>query len=214
MIRDLTEVDFTKTAVIVVDMQNDFLLPDAPFYVEMGAKMVPGLADFLCYCRGKGLPVIYTRHMYRPDGSDMGKYRGICPEYEGPTATVEGTTGVDVIDALAPHPEDHVIKKHCFNAFHGTELDVVLRSMGIETLILTGVNTDKCCFSTTRGAVDHGYDVLFMYDLTGNKDLSDRGYGVVSAEEVHRIFVTEIAAASAKVITSHELQAYMDQVIS
>lgn len=205
MIYDLGKLDLNTTAVLVIDMQKDFLEPGRPFYAPMGHEMMNRLAGFIQKCRAKGLKIIYTRHEYRRDGSDMGLYRHLCSEYENLSASIAGTEGAEICDEVAPEDGDYIVVKHCFNAFQGTDLDILLRSMGIRTLILTGVNTDQCCFSIARGAIDLGYDIVFVSDLTATKDLPDLGFGAVSAQEVHRVFLAEVAASTGRVASLDEL---------
>jgi nicotinamidase-related amidase len=142
-----------RTALLVIDMQNDFVLPGAPLATPRAMEIVPVIASFAEAARKKGLPVIFTQEMHRPDGSDF----GIELAFEPPHC-LEGTRGVEIVDDLAPRTGDiRVQHKRRYNAFFGTDLDTVLRCRGVENLLVTGVCTDICVISTVHHARDLDY---------------------------------------------------------
>ncbi len=200
-------IDPRKTAVIVVDMQNDFVAPGAPLLSQQAQDMVPRLAETLQTCRGQGMRVIYTAHVHRRDGSDMGLYDDLYPPIADRSALVDETTGGDIYKPLAPQPGEHVIKKHRYSAFFATDLDLILREWGIETVIITGTTTENCCHATARDAMFHNYKVVFLSDATGTFDYPDVGYGAMSAQEVHQATLTILAFSTAHVMTCQELLA-------
>ena len=113
----LDQIDPTKTVMIVVDMQNDFVAEGAKLRSAMAAAMVPKLASTLKLCRKRGIRIIYTAHVHRRDGSDMGLYDDLYPPIADHSTLVDGTPGVDIFSGLAPAPGEHVIKKHRDSAF-------------------------------------------------------------------------------------------------
>ncbi|HST75602.1 MAG TPA: isochorismatase family cysteine hydrolase, partial [Acetobacteraceae bacterium] len=118
-------IDPAKTAMIVVDMQNDFVAAGAPMETPAARAMVPKLAEALKMCREAAIRVIYTAHVHRRDGCDMGLFDDMHPPIANRDALVDGTPGVDIYSALAPAPGEHVIKKHRYSGFFGTDLDIV-----------------------------------------------------------------------------------------
>src|SRR3954451_18680493 len=96
-------IDPAKTAMIVVDMQNDFVAAGAPMETPAARAMVPKLAESLKICRDAGIRVIYTAHVHRRDGSDMGLFT-MHPPIANRDALVDGTPGVDIYSELAPAP--------------------------------------------------------------------------------------------------------------
>lgn len=137
-----------RTALLIIDMQNDFVMPGAPVAAPGAVEIIPLIADLARRSRAKGLPVVYTQEMHRPDGSDF----GIELEFE-PEHCLEGTPGLDVVDDLKPEPGDRLIRnKRRYDAFLGTDLEFVLRGAGVENLIVTGVCTDICVSSTVQHA--------------------------------------------------------------
>lgn len=97
-------IDPAKTAMIVVDMQNDFVASGAPMETPAARAMVPKLAQALKICRDAGIRVIYTAHVHRRDGCDMGLFDDMHPPIANRDALVDGTPGVEIYPDLAPAP--------------------------------------------------------------------------------------------------------------
>ena len=171
----LDQIDPTKTVMIVVDMQNDFVAEGAKLRSAAAAAMVPKLASTLNFCREKGIRVIYTAHVHRRDGSDMGLYDDLYSPIADRSTLVDGTSGVEIFPGLAPAPGEHVIKKHRYSAFFATDLDLILREWGITTVIISGTTTENCCHATARDAMFNNYKVVFLSDATGSFDYPDVG---------------------------------------
>jgi nicotinamidase-related amidase len=143
---EINKIDPLRTAMIVVDMQNDFVAAGAPIEAPAARAIVPKLAKTLTMCRGAGIRVIFTAHVHRRDGSDMGLFDDLHPPIASHAALVDETPGVDIYPDVAPAPGEHVIKKHRYSAFFGTDLDIILREWGIDTVIISGTTTENCCF--------------------------------------------------------------------
>jgi nicotinamidase-related amidase len=110
-------------------------------------------------------------------------------------ALVDGTPGVDIYPELAPAPGEHVIKKHRYSGFFGTDLDMILREWGVDTVIVSGTITESCCLATVRDAMFRNYRVIFLSDATATYNYPDRGYGAMPAADVHHAaLVIHIAA--------------------
>jgi len=200
----LTSINIKKTAVIVVDMQNDFVAEGAPLYSDMGNKMMPRMVDFLDACRNKGMMIIYTEHVFRKDGVDLGQFARMWPNLIGVTALLDDSRGGRVHDMVAPKEGDVVIKKRGYSAFPDTELETILKTCGIDTVCITGVATDFCCFGTARDAMTLNYNVAFLSDLTGTFDIPDLGYGSIGAEAQHQVTLANIAMSTGDVMTSEK----------
>ena len=170
-----------KTALVVIDMQRDFLLPGG-FGESLGndvarlATVVPPLAALLAAARSAGLMVIHTREGHRPDLSDCppAKLRRGAPTQRigDPGAfgriLIRGEYGHDIVDELAPIDGEVVIDKPGKGAFYGTDLSEVLTDAGITQLLITGVTTEVCVHTTTREANDRGYECLVISDCVGS----------------------------------------------
>jgi len=110
-------IDSKKTAMIVVDMQNDFVASGAAMETPAVRQIVPKIAEALRICRDAGIKIIYTAHVHRRDSCDMGLFDDLHPPIANRDALVDGTPGVEVYPDLAPAPGEHVIKKHRYSGF-------------------------------------------------------------------------------------------------
>jgi nicotinamidase-related amidase len=167
-----------QVALIVIDMQRDFLLPGG-FGETLGndvsqlAGVVPPLQEVLAAARAAGLLVIHTREGHRPDLSPA-KHRRGKPSLRigdpGPYGRIliRGEYGHDIIDELAPLDGEIVIDKPGKGAFYATDLQSILQSHDITSLIVTGVTTEVCVHTTVREANDRGYEVLVPADCVGS----------------------------------------------
>jgi nicotinamidase-related amidase len=192
-------IEPSSTALIVVDMQNDFVAPGAPLESRAGRAMVPNLRRVLACCREVGIPVIYTAHVHRPGGCDLGLLAYAAPIAHG-EALVDGSPGAAIFPEIAPDEGEIVIRKHRFSAFFGTDLELILRGLGVTTVVIAGVTTENCCHATARDAYFRDFRVVFLADATATSDYPDLGYGSMSAEDVHRATLVVLAASTADVI--------------
>lgn len=200
-------IDPLKTAMIVVDMQNDFVAEGALLQSGQAAQMVAKLAGTLKFCREQGIRVVYTAHVHRADGCDMGLYDDLYPPIAERVALVDGTKGVEIFAELAPAAGEHVIKKHRYSGFFATDLDLILREWGVDSVVISGTTTENCCHATARDAMFRNYRVAFLSDATGTFDYPDVGQGAMSAAEVHRATLCVLAFSTAHVMTVEEFKA-------
>src|SRR5947209_3111420 len=170
-------IDPKKTAMIVVDMQNDFVASGAPMETPAARQVVPKIAESLRVCRDVGIKIIYTAHVHRRDGCDMGLFDDLHPPIANRDALVDGTPGVEIYSDLAPAAGEHVIKKHRYSGFFGTDLDIILREWGVDTVIISGTTSENCCHATARDAMFHNYGVVFLSDATATYSYPGAGFG-------------------------------------
>lgn len=198
--------DPKRTAMIVVDMQNDFVAEGAPLQAAQATAMTPRLADSLSFCRNRGIRVIYTAHMHRANGSDMGLYDDLYVPIAAREALIQGTPGVEIYPSLSPAQDEIVVAKHRYSAFFATDLDLLLREWGIDTVVISGTTTENCCHATARDAMFRNYRVAFLSDLTGTFDYPDVGQGALPAAEVHRMTLAVLAFSTADVMTDAQFR--------
>ena len=173
--------DPSTTALLVIDMQRDFLEPGG-FGETLGNDVsqlrsaIAPTAALLAACRAARLPVIHTREGHLPDLSDCppAKLTRGAPSRRigdpGPNGRilVRGEYGHDIVDELAPAPGEPVIDKPGKGAFYATGLGDLLTSLGVRSLIVTGVTTEVCVHTTVREANDRGYECLVLSDCVGS----------------------------------------------
>ncbi len=155
--------------------------------------------------RSKGIPVIYACQAHRRDGSDAGLMAVIWPGVREGRALVKGTEGVEVYEEIKPLEGDVVIEKRRYSAFYNTDLELVLKNRGVDTLIIVGAATNIGCESTARDATNRDYKVIFPYDGNIARDEPDMGWGPISKEDVQRVVLTTLAHAFARVMSIEEL---------
>ena len=188
-------IQTVKTAIIVVDMQNDFgtkggMFDLAGINISMIQKAVNQTAKVLAAARESGIKIIYLKMGYHPDLSDLGpsdsvnRMRHIQIMHVGKTVQApDGTEGrilvrdtwnTDIVAALKPEVDDVVIYKTRFSGFYETELHSILKGHGIKHLIITGCTTSVCVDSTIRDAMFRDYQPILLADCTGEPI----GYGL------------------------------------
>jgi ureidoacrylate peracid hydrolase len=177
--------DIDKSALIIVDMQNDFLHRDGNFshiareHPEFSIDMpflvgtIPNVRRLADAFREAGRPVVYLAHVLKPDYSDAAfpYWRvGIEPTSGNRTHCVEGTWGAPIIDELTPQEGEHLVAKKGFGGFSNTPLDTVLRNLGVNTCVVSGVTTCVCVSSTIRGGVEYNYRIILVSDAVAEVD--------------------------------------------
>jgi len=149
-----------KTALVVIDLQNGVaVLPGEP---HSTADVISKTAELADAFRKHELPVVLVRVSFAADGADRLPGRTERPSRSAGTTPLPRAD--QIVDQLAGHPEDIVVTKRNWGAFHGTDLDVHLRRRGITQIVLTGVATSIGVESTARAAYEHGYNVTLDTD--------------------------------------------------
>jgi nicotinamidase-related amidase len=167
------------TAVLVVDMQNDFChsrgaLAARGAAVEPIRAIIPALASLLQTARRVNVTVAYLQMTCTRDGrynsaADLARRVKVWGQ-DVPMATIEGEWGHQIIEEIASEPQDLVVRKHRNNAFIGTDLDLLLRARGIRTVIVTGTATQACVLETALAAQGHDYYVVVPRDACACSD--------------------------------------------
>ena len=184
-----------KTALIIIDMQNDFALPGAPMSVAGAMAVLPNIKRVLAHFRAHGLPVFHVVREYRADGSDIEATRldGFLADQP---SCVPGTPGCEIGAGLEPLPGEYRIVKNRFSAFMHTELDFMLRRLGVDTIVVVGIQYPNCIRTTVFDGVAHGYNVLLVTDAAG-----------AQTEEIARANILDIANIGVRCLTTDEFLA-------
>jgi len=154
-----------KPALLIVDMQNDFVLPNAPAPVAGAAASIPRVKEVLDWFRATGQPVFHIVREYRADGSDIEISRKKA-FLAGPSYAVPGTKGVEIVQELTPTAGEYRIVKPRFSAFFGTELELILRRLAIDSLVICGTQYPNCIRATAFDGLSYGYPVFVITDAT------------------------------------------------
>ncbi len=183
-------MNLEHAALLIIDLQNDFVGEHAPIPCKCGENMIQNVRDLIQFCHQKNIPVIYTQEEHRKSMIDFGR------ELDGdePVHCLEGSEGVKIIEELAPSEQDHVIKKRRYSAFFQTDLKLLLDSLKVDTLIITGAATDVCVRITATDAQQYGYYVYVPKDcVAGTTPYQNEA----ALEHIHYIL--------GKVVTSEEI---------
>ena len=157
-------------ALLVVDMQNGFCDPEGSFTrIDMGlegaAEAIHHAAIAVAQARRAGVPVVFTRHLYRPGRADEGRaLKRNSPALAGVDGLEAGTWDAEVVAQLGCGPGDLVVDKVRFDAFQWTSLEPLLRGLGVDELVVCGVVTNICVETTIRSAFMRDFGVIMLAD--------------------------------------------------
>lgn len=146
-------------------MQNDFVLPGAPASISGAYATIQCIRRLLDLFHGKNLPVFFVNREYRSNGSDVEITRLDSFLQNGGYA-VAGSKGCEIVDELRPIESDYIVIKQRFSAFMQTELDFMLRRLGVIHLVVCGTQYPTCIRTTIFDAVANGYRVINIIDAT------------------------------------------------
>lgn len=152
-------------------MQNDFVLPSAPAVIHGALATVPRIKEVLEWFRAKCYPVFHIVREYRADGSDIEISRREA-FLAGPPYAVPGTKGVEIIDALSPITGEYRVVKPRFSAFFGTELELILRRLDVDSVVVCGTQYPNCIRATAFDALSYGYPTAVITDATSASALA------------------------------------------
>jgi nicotinamidase-related amidase len=157
-------LDPTRTALVIVDMQNDFVKEGGTLVVPDAEATIPRIRALLDAARESGTKVVYSQDTHN-DGD---------PEWEiWPEHAREGTWGHRIVEELAPREDELVVRKVRYDAFYGTHLDHFLRLWGVESLVICGTVANICVHYTAASAALRWYDVVIPRDATSALDPFD-----------------------------------------
>src|SRR5207253_10925900 len=166
------DIDPGRAALIIQDLQNDVMAEGGAF-AESGApqhakeqNVVENVKQLAEACRSAGIPVIHVHYIVE-DGAPGLKLN--APLFQGvkeANALVRGSWGAAPAEGLEPQPGDHVVEKMRMNGFYNTRLDILLRGLGAETIVITGAWTNMSIEHTARHGADAGYEVFVISDGT------------------------------------------------
>lgn len=219
-------VDPGHTALLVVDMQRDFCLPGGAFDelgvdISMYPPMIPRLARLVDGARTAGVTVVYIQMTVLPNRRsespaqirfNLRLHGGTNGVPEPLAYTPDGSVGQEIIPDLAPEDGDLIVKKYRSSGFWGTNLDMLLRSNGIKSVVMTGCTTEGCVESTARDALFNDYYVVIAEDCVASDDraqhdasmfLMRHRFDIAAAGEILRVWASarDAEADAAKAVS-------------
>jgi gluconolactonase len=169
---DALALDPSRSALVIQDLQNDVIIEGGAF-ADSGAPahataqgVVANVAALADACRAKGVPVIHVWYVVEPGAAGLKQNAPLFQGVKEADALVRGTWGAAPADGLEPREGDHVVEKMRMNGFFETRLDILLRGLGAEQLIVTGAWTNMSIEHTARHGADAGYEVVVASDGT------------------------------------------------
>lgn len=196
-------LDPRASALLVVDLQNDFVRAGAPQEVPDARTTLPRIRRLLEAFRGSAAPVIYTKFITGPMETLMWRFSpecapplrscwpGVMRTYDDADGELEGP---GIIEEVAPLPGEPIVEKYGYDAFHHSELDDVLRARHVDHVVIVGTVTQICVANTAFAAFHHGYETVVVSDAVSSFD-----------EELHRATLRNIERKYGRVLTAEEV---------
>ena len=178
------EFERDRSVLIVVDMQNDFVLAGAIMEIPEAKNQIPKISKLIDTCRRLDVPVIYTAQEVDTVFCPL---ETIAHPKLQEAGMRKGTKGIQIIDDLAPEPDEIVIRKRRFSAFYQTDLELILRNIRgsvspVDTVIICGTVTNICCESTARDAFFRDFKVVFGTDICSARTIESHNATLVNME--------------------------------
>ena len=225
------EITSHNTAVLIIDVQVDFCdfggyLDQKGFDISLTRTVIKPIQTVLAAARAKGFPIFHTREGHRSDLADLTDVKhwrscraGAEIGSQGPLGRVlvRGEQGWEIVPELTPLPGEPVIDKPGNGAFYATDLDLLLKRIGVKNLVICGLTTAVCVHSTLREASDRGYDILLLEDCCGESDhrlhlaaieMVKMEGGIFGTVGTSQAFVSAIASLSDTKVKPSELNHY------
>lgn len=173
----------SKSAIIVVDMLNDFVT--GALKCDRGLAIVPHVKELVEKAREKGIPVIFSNDSHLKDIDHELKLWG--------DHAIKGTYGAQVIDELGLCDKDYVVEKRRYSGFFHTDLELLLKELGVDTVIMTGLHTHMCVRHTSADAYQLGFNVVVASDGTDSFTKEDYDYGIKYLKDVYGARIATVA---------------------
>ena len=181
-----------EDALLIIDMQNDFVLPSSPFHIKGATATLPNIVRVRSQFRKQRRPIFHVVREYRADGADIERFRLAEFERVGGYA-VPGTAGCRIVDELTPLDGEYRIVKNRFSAFMNTELDFMLRGLRVCGLTVVGTQYPNCIRATVFDAVALGYSVTVVTDATS-----------AMSDEIARANIVDLRNVGVRCLTTGE----------
>lgn len=193
--------NYTRSALILIDMERGFIDRESAHCIAQAEATIPSCIRALSIARLKNIPIFFVKRHYRADGSDVE-----CTRYaawvNGGKSMRPGTEGAEEPHGLAPMEGDYSIIKPRWSAFFGTELDLILRRLGVRRVILAGTTTPNCIRTTCYDANALDYNVAILTDCTSSQ-----------TEEIQRVNLADMERMGAVLMDTDAFECYDETTI-
>lgn len=189
----------TKSAMLVIDMERGFVDAQSAHCICTAKATVPACSKAMELARAKGIPVFLVNRIYRSNGSDVEATR-YHSWIQGGRAMAPGSAGpcsYEMPEGMEPKPGDYTMVKPRWSAFFQTELDLILRRLRIETVILLGTTTPNCVRTTCYDAVSLDYNVIILPECCSSQ-----------TEEIQQANLADMVRIGAQMLTLEQFEAY------
>ena len=185
----------TKSALLIIDMENGFLCPTSPHCIKYAQASIPSVVKTIKAAREFGIPIFFVKRIYRQNGSDveLTRYQTWKDGGRAMTLSSKGDISAQAPKELRPIPGDYTIIKPRWSAFFQTELDLILRRLGIKNVILTGTTKPNCVRTTAYDANSLDYNVVVIEDACSSQ-----------TEEIQRVNIEDMRRMGAIILSSDE----------
>jgi nicotinamidase-related amidase len=181
-----------RTALLVMDLQSDVVA----MFGDRVAPVLERAPGVIAAARKAGIPVLYVVVAFRPGYPELNPRNEIFATLAQSGRFLLTTPGAEIVPAVRPHEGDVVVVKHRVSAFAGTDLEIILRAKGIDTLVLMGIATSGVILSTVRHGADADYRLVVVKDCCIDRD-----------DEVHRVLMEKVLVRQAAVVSASEITA-------
>lgn len=195
----------TASAYILIDMENGFVSPESAHCIKNARATVPACERTIAMAREKGIPIFFVKRIYRADGSDVEitRYHQWVEGGRSMSPASQGENSAEGFSGLKPQPGDYSIIKPRWSAFFHTELDLILRRLGVRNVILAGTTTPNCVRTTCYDANSLEYNVVVLEDCCSSQ-----------TEEIQRVNIEDMKRMGAVIMSSHEFINYDENTIA
>ncbi|MDO4530616.1 MAG: cysteine hydrolase [Bacillota bacterium] len=186
-------MNWKKTALVVIDMENAFIDPASPLCIKNALATVPACGRVICAARERKMPVFFVNRVYRKNGSDV-EFTRYQSWFDGGRYLAPGSKGVlsiEVPQEFQPKDGDYTIIKPRFSAFFQTELDLILRRLGVHTVFLAGTTTPNCIRTTCYDGISLDYNIAVIEDCCSS-----------NTEEIQRVNMEDMERIGAVILSA------------
>lgn len=164
-----------RKALLIIDMLNDFVKEGGALVVPAAAACIPNIQRRREEAKSKGEPVIYVCDTHHPQDAEFKRW---------PPHAIGGTWGAQIVDELKPASDDYVVPKRRFSGFFETSLDLLLRELNVDTLVLTGTVSNICVYATALQGRMLGYDLIVYQDCVAGLTANEHNFALRQMRDV------------------------------